>query len=172
MYVTSWSEYLNFSTCPNRFTGIHTLSRMHNKTMIVVGCLRGDIGTVYLPFRYGGWLEVPTSTVRYLTYSSGRPMTSSTIPSCGSSDMVVCDLSSATVSLWFGAIPFILKASLGFSGCTRFPASSTYWPCPSSSVSMSIHVGVVFWVSSTMGVGLPSVISGDEISFMLTNSGG
>jgi hypothetical protein len=98
-------------------------------------------------------------------------MTSSTIPSCGCSDVVVYDPFDATISSWFGAVPLILGASLGFSRCPRLPASSVGWPCPSSGVSMSITAGAVYEVFSTMGVGLLSVVSDDDISSTLTTFG-
>jgi hypothetical protein len=72
----------------------------------------------------------------------------------------------------FGVIPLSLGASSGFSGCTCFPTSSSCWPCPSYGASMSMPTGFFCWVSSIMGVGLPSVISGDEISSTLTTYGG
>jgi hypothetical protein len=45
-------------------------------------------------------------------------------------------------------------------------------PCASSGISMCIPVGVVYLVSSTMGVGLTIVVSGDGISSTLMTSSG
>jgi hypothetical protein len=84
---------------------------MHGKTMVVVGCLRGDLGTTFFPFRYGGWLEVLASIVHSLTYSSGQSVTSSIVPSYGCSDMVVYDISGAVFFSWSGAAPLNLEAS-------------------------------------------------------------
>jgi hypothetical protein len=41
--------------------------------------------------------------------------------------------------------------------------SSFYQPCPTSGLSMSMPIGVLCWVSSTMSVGLLGVIFGDGI---------
>jgi hypothetical protein len=170
--ITSWCEDLNFSVWPNKFAGTRTPSKMRGKTMVVMGFLRGDLGTVYLSFHYGGWLEVPAFIVRSSTYSYVHLVRSFIDPSCGCSDVVICDLFGTTISSLFGVVPLTLRASIEFSDCTWFPASSSCWPCPSSGISMSMPTSFVCWVCSTMGVGIPGVVSYDENSSTLTTSGG
>jgi hypothetical protein len=98
-------------------------------------------------------------------------VTSSTASSYGFSNRVVSDSSRTTISFWFESIPLPLGAPVGFFGFTWFPVSSLCHPCPSFVLSMSIPIGVVYWVSSTMSVGILGVISGDGVLSTLTTFG-
>jgi hypothetical protein len=99
-------------------------------------------------------------------------MTSSTIPSYGYSNMAMCDLSSAFIFSWFGILPLTLGASLGILEHQGFPISWVSWLYPTFDILIYITTRVVYWVSSTTGVGLHGAISTDKISSKLTNFGG
>jgi hypothetical protein len=155
---------------PRRLGLACTPSGMCGRTMVVVAYLRGDLSMGCFSFHCGGWFEVLGSIVISSSYAFGRPITSSTSPSCFFSVSIVCDRPNAATYVWFGAIAFTLWAPSSSSGHEALPASLAFWPCPISSISMSMTTIVVGWVSSTTDVGLAGSKLGEGILSKLTNS--